>query len=332
MAKTVIALFDDIRHAHAAVDDLRRSNNFTNRDITLMAHDADNRYSRYLQEHDVRVEKKTGTEADKGAAAGAGIGAVVGGIAGFLVGTGVIFLPGLGPVLAAGPLASTLLGIAGGAVAGGLVGGLVGLGIPEKEAHRYAEGLRRGGTLVVLRTEDKHVDDASRILAKHHPVDIEKRADVWREQGWSGRFEPSEEVYTTERIQEERAAYPMTPAKRVAVYEHTEIAGGIDDTGRTETTKDIYSRHEDEFRQHYATHASDGNRFDDVSVAYRVGAALGRKKQLANEDWNRVRTEAHKKWTDSAAGGGRPFDKVEEYIKYGWHKTKEDLWDRSSRR
>ena len=99
MAKTVVALFDDIRHAHRAVEDLRKSRHFTSEDVTLMAHDADNRYSRHLTRK--HTEGHEGSKAGSGAAAGAGIGGIIGAIAGFLVGVGVIFVPGLGPIVAA---------------------------------------------------------------------------------------------------------------------------------------------------------------------------------------------------------------------------------------
>lgn len=345
MAKTVIALYDDLRDAHSAVEDLRTSNHFTNQDITLMAHDANNRYSRYLEDQDVDVEEtKSKTEADTGAATGAGIGAVVGGIAGFLVGAGVLFIPGLGPVVAAGPLAATLLGVAGGAAAGGIVGALIGLGIPDKDAHRYAEGLRRGGTIVVVRADDQFADDAADILGDHNPVDIEKRAGLWREEGWSGKFEPAEEVYTTDRIKEERAEYPSTTRSTAYTYSYEpttdtarENGSSMDDSksrvnrsGRTEHTGDIYARHENDFRTHFETHPQNGNNFDEVSDAYRTGARLGRRERLAREDWNKVRAEAHKQWAENHRN--EPFEKVEDYVKYGWYKTKEELWDVSTPR
>ena len=75
-------------------------------------------------------------------------------------------IPGIGPVIAAGPLAAGLLGAATGAVAGGATGGIVGgllnMGVPEEEAHYYAEGLRRGGTLVSATVTDNMANRASR--------------------------------------------------------------------------------------------------------------------------------------------------------------------------
>jgi hypothetical protein len=109
------------------------------------------------------------------------------------VGLGALTIPGLGPVLAAGPLAialSTLLGAgvgaAAGGVTGGLLGALIGLGIPEEEAEYYAEGVRRGGVLVTTQVQDGIADQIVNILDRHHPVDIHQRAAQWKEQGWKG--------------------------------------------------------------------------------------------------------------------------------------------------
>lgn len=82
---------------------------------------------------------------------GAATGAVTGGIAGGLIGLlGSLLVPGLGPVLVGGVLASTLLGLGIGAATGGLVGALTGMGVPESDAKHFDRGLRAGGTLVTV--------------------------------------------------------------------------------------------------------------------------------------------------------------------------------------
>src|SRR5213079_1337536 len=89
---------------------------------------------------------------------GAAVGGVLGGITGLLVGIGALAIPGIGPVIAGGALASAF-GIAGGtavagagigAAAGGIVGALVGMGIPEEEARHFESGFRTGGVLVTV--------------------------------------------------------------------------------------------------------------------------------------------------------------------------------------
>jgi hypothetical protein len=202
MAKTVVALFDDLYTARDAVQELVNSG-FTREDVSIMANDAAGDFARY-ESGDYRHDTDSGV-AD-GAAAGAGIGAVLGGIGGVLVGLGALTIPGVGPVIAAGPLAAGLAGAGIGAVAGGLIGALVDAGIPEDEAGYYAEGVRRGGTLVGVRTEDARASDARAILSRYNPVDIEQRVSSWQERGWTG-YDPNAEPYDVDLIREERGYY-----------------------------------------------------------------------------------------------------------------------------
>jgi uncharacterized protein (TIGR02271 family) len=193
--RTVIGLFDRFEDAQAAVQDLR-SEGFTGDDISMVSRDASGEYSRYFEGD--RGEE-TQNIAD-GAAAGAGIGAVLGGLGGFLVGLGALAIPGVGPVLAAGPLAAALAGAGLGAVAGGLLGALIDMGIPEEHAEYYAEGVRRGGTLVVVRAPDDQADRVVSILNNHNPIDVERRAQEWRQKNWSG-FDPHAGELTREEME-----------------------------------------------------------------------------------------------------------------------------------
>jgi hypothetical protein len=94
------------------------------------------------------------TKAPEGAAAGAGTGGVVGGAFGLLAGVGSIVVPGLGALVAAGPILATLSGAAAGAAVGGVAGALIGLGIPEYEARYYEGTVGSGSTLIAVHTED----------------------------------------------------------------------------------------------------------------------------------------------------------------------------------
>jgi len=106
----------------------------------------------------------------EGAATGAGIGATVGGVAGLLAGLGLLAIPGIGPVVAAGWLASTAAAALAGGATGGLIGALTQSGIGEQEAHAYAEGVRRGGTLVTVRVSDTDRARVEAILDRHSPM------------------------------------------------------------------------------------------------------------------------------------------------------------------
>lgn len=96
-----------------------------------------------------------------------GVGAALGGAAGLLAGLGAFVLPGLGAVVAAGWLASALAGAAAGGAAGGVVGALIQAGLSEKDAARFAEGLKRGGSLITIRVSGQDRDFYEDILSGH---------------------------------------------------------------------------------------------------------------------------------------------------------------------
>jgi uncharacterized protein (TIGR02271 family) len=194
MAKTLVSLFDNFSEAQSVVQDLI-SNGFARDDISLAANDATGEYAQYKDASGM-----------SGTATGAATGAVIGGIGGLLVGLGAFTIPGIGPIIAAGPLITTLTGAAAGAITGGLIGALTDVGVPEEEAGYYAEGVRRGGTLVTVRAEDHLVDRAVEIMEGHHAVDIDQRAAAWRESGWQS-YDPQAKPYTAEEIARERDQY-----------------------------------------------------------------------------------------------------------------------------
>ncbi|HHY47360.1 MAG TPA: hypothetical protein GX506_08710, partial [Firmicutes bacterium] len=92
-----------------------------------------------------------------------------GGAAGLLAGLGALAIPGIGPIVAAGPLAATLSG----AVTGGLVGGLVDLGIPDERGRYYEERVKQGGVLTAVKTDARKADEAARILRESGATDVE---------------------------------------------------------------------------------------------------------------------------------------------------------------
>lgn len=200
MSKTVIALYDDFETARDVVEDLVEAG-FRRENISLIAPDTEGEYSRWIETQQVEDDD------DVSAGEGAGFGAVVGA----LVGLGVALIPGIGPVVAAGPFAAAALaglGAAAGAVTGGIVGALVDMGVPEEEAHWYAEGLRRGATMVSITTDDTAVSRAQDIMNRHNPINLERRATTWRETGWN-RFETQAEPYSTSMIAQERERFGM---------------------------------------------------------------------------------------------------------------------------
>jgi hypothetical protein len=126
--------------------------------------------------------------------------------AGLLASLGLIAIPGIGPLVAAGVLATTLAGAAAGAVGGGLIGALVDYGVSDDEAHVYAENLRRGGTLVSVRADESRLNDAELIMQRFTPVDVRERESTYRGEGWTG-YNPDAPVYTPEEREAERRRY-----------------------------------------------------------------------------------------------------------------------------
>lgn len=202
---TITRLYDDYPTAARVYNELDRAGISTN-DISIVANNADGWYDENAREPGRIDRDGDGTDdRTEGAAAGAGIGGAVGGVAGLLAGLGLLAIPGLGPVVAAGWLASTgALAVAGGA-AGGLIGSLTQHGVNEDDAHAYAEGVRRGGTLVTARVEDADRVRVETIMDRA-AVNMPDRVALWEKTGWT-RFDPNAPAYTADEIRGERELY-----------------------------------------------------------------------------------------------------------------------------
>ena len=192
MSSVITRLFDTYDHAAQAVADLETAG-IAHADISIIANNADGRYATGAnqganQGANLGAAPVEGAVNDPATGAGTGTGAtlgtVLGGGAGLLTGLGMLAIPGVGPVVAAGWLVATLVGAGVGAGAGGLLGSLVGAGVDEGQAHVYAEGIRRGGTLVTVRAPDEQRAMVDAVLAKHAPVDEAARAGEYRAAGW----------------------------------------------------------------------------------------------------------------------------------------------------
>lgn len=196
MSKTVSGLYDDYGSAREAVAALEGAG-IPHADISIVANDADGRHG---------VAGKSANDAGTGAE----IGTAVGGVGGLLAGLGMLAIPGVGPVVAAGWLMATAVGAGAGALVGGAAGGIVGslthAGVPERDAHVYAEGVRRGGTLVTARVDETQAGNAQAILSAHRAIDAGSRGDAYRAEGWS-RFDEGATDYPAEDRARERARY-----------------------------------------------------------------------------------------------------------------------------
>ena len=187
--KTVSRVYDTYSQARSAVAAVEAAG-VPSSEVSLVA-------NKYVSEKyaDVTDVSKAGT--------GAGIGGVVGGGAGLLAGLGLLAIPGLGPVVAVGWLASLAVGAAAGAAAGGLVGALVSAGTPDDHAHVYSESVRRGGTLVSARVGDNDATRIQAILDRYKPIDPIERGAAYRKEGWKS-FDPKAPAYMPSQAEIER--------------------------------------------------------------------------------------------------------------------------------
>ncbi len=198
MAKTIVGSFDSFDEAQRVARELI-DDGFASSEINVVASNIRGNFK-----PDDRLQVTDTSHAASGAVAGG----VLGGAAGLAVSLMGLTVPGLGPIIAAGPLAATLSGAGAGALAGGLIGGLTELGVSKTDAEYYAESVRRGGALVTVRTDDEAADRAVDVMREHGAVDIDKRASMWREKGWRGwDDDAATRPYSLEEIERDREMY-----------------------------------------------------------------------------------------------------------------------------
>jgi hypothetical protein len=202
---TISRLYDDYQTAARVYNDLNDAG-ISKSDLSIVASNADGWYDENAREPG-RIDRDADGTDDRteGAAAGAGIGGTLGGIAGLLAGLGLMAIPGLGPVVAAGWLASTAAVALAGGVTGGIIGALTQAGVDEDDAHAYAEGVRRGGTLVTARVADTERGRVEAMMDRG-AVNIRERAQMWERGGWN-RFDPNAAPYTADEVRREREMY-----------------------------------------------------------------------------------------------------------------------------
>jgi len=290
MTRTIVAIYDDYRFSSEAVKELV-DRGFPRDNISLVTRNAGGAAGGVSVSETDTVADETGA----GAGVGAGIGAALGGIGGLLVGLGALTIPGIGPVLAAGPLAvalSTLTGAGVGAVAGGVTGGLlgalIGLGIPEEEAEYYAEGVRRGGVLLTVQADEQNTDEIIDILNRYNPIDIHERATSWRKQGWTG-FHPDEEPAQT------------TANRQPGVIANTGSTADVDVEDRSQVaysgTIADFDPENPVYMNHYNTYlAETGYPYEHYVPAYQYGHGLASDARYKNKTWEMIESDVRRNW------------------------------------
>lgn len=153
--KKVISTFPNRDAAEKAVAELRQKG--FDKDISIVARDDDRQKNQFT------------TMNDNNLTAGITTGGVLGGLAGLAVGAGALAIPGIGPLIAAGPIA----GLLSGAATGGIAGGLVDYGIPEDRSKYYEDKVKQGSILVTVQADENRINDAADTLRRHGAQDVE---------------------------------------------------------------------------------------------------------------------------------------------------------------
>ena len=204
MSKTISRLYNSHAEARAAVRELEAAG-VSHSNISILVSNADRSYDEKTKTFPDRDLDGKDDRAE-GAATGGGVGAAVGGTAGLLAGLGILAIPGVGPIVAAGWLVAALAGAAAGGATGGVIGALSQqAGISDDEANVYAEGLRRSGALVSAKVDD---NDATRLQAimDRSSVRVADRAAAYRKAGWT-KYDPTAKPFTREEVLRERSLY-----------------------------------------------------------------------------------------------------------------------------
>lgn len=333
MARTVVAIYEDFSAANEAVRDLVDSG-YSRDNISIIANNDRGQYGYEsggatdpLPEPAQKTADNVPEETGSGAGMGAGIGAAIGGIGGLLIGLGALTIPGIGPVIAAGPLAvalSTLTGAGVGAVAGGVTGGLlgalIGLGIPEEEAEFYAESVRRGGVLVTVQIEDAETEKTINVLNRHKPIDIKERGMQWREKGWSGHEAIA--TQSTPMPQAERMTsvpVPITgmvndPVMDVSTHPAPDMDRQVGTVDATDFDPENTTLH-----THYNTYlANTGYPYDYYLPAYQYGYGMAGDARYQNSTWNVVEPDVQRDWELAHPG---TWDRFKTAIRHSWENA-----------
>lgn len=297
--KTVVGLYEDIADAQAAINELVRAG-FDRADISLVATNRWSSDARGMGAVD-KGDKVTTTDTHLGddIAAGMATGGVIGGLGGVLLGLGALAIPGLGPVIAAGPLVAGLTGAGVGAAVGGLVGALVNWGVPPEEAEVYAESVRRGHILVGLKTDEARVERAANIMNQFGPIDVERRSDYWRTTGWTN-YDASSTAWTPDQMRADQLGYQDY----------------LD-----------YSTYTPTFREHFqTTYGHSGRDYIWYDPAYRYGYTLARDERYRGYDtWDEMEMEARTAWEKTEYAAGRAWDDFKDAVRRGWEEVRDTL-------
>lgn len=322
MAKTIVGSFDSFDEAQQVLRELQQRG-YSRDDISVIANNARGQYSEADGAEGKLPRDAPGTLSDTGAgsATGAAAGGVLGGAAGLVVGLMGLAIPGIGPIIAAGPIAAALAGAGVGAVAGGLIGGLTGVGVSEDDAGYYAESVRRGGALVTLRAEDSRAEEAATLMRDHGAVDIERRVEQWKQEGWTRDDSAS---YSADQVQHSNEGGSMGATSGQNFGTRSQMGAATTASGMpiTSTSSSWSNDDDDDFRMHHRDYlSSSGGSYEDYQPAYRFGGELGSNSRYRDRDWADIESDARRDWVSRNPSDSDGWERFKSAVRRGWERT-----------
>lgn len=276
----VVAMFDRTPQAEDAIGKLEKEG-FERNDISMVAGDIGGRH----------------TDAHSGSTAtSAGAGAVVGGIAGLVAGLGALAIPGIGPVIAAGPLAVAIGSLGVGAAAGGIIGALTAMNIPESDARIYVEGIRRGGALVTVKAEANRAERAREILNEFGARDLNDEESL----------ESEHDIDHDQLSRSSRPDVPQLTRSGARVY-----VDGLE----LDPPKSRFEDFERDYRADFAGRQIAGYTYEQFSPAYRYGHDLAREPRFSGSTWTEIEGQVRRDWEDRNPG---TWEQVKEVVRHAY--------------
>ncbi len=268
MTKTVIAIYDELASAYGAAKDLM-DRGFPSQSISMLINDNASSHEEAGQ---------------------------------FLGGVKRLVVPGIGTV--------SVFGLLGGALQdtenSNILEALSRMGLPDEAAQAFAEGVRRGGTLLSLSAEDDEAAQAREMMDSHQPYDVNQRLAVWRQQGWQG-FDPQ--------------AQPYTPAEMAPEQPDTDWAGNAGED--VTVSYSDFNTYEADFRNHFATTmVGSGYSYEQYQPAYRYGYDLAINQRNHEREWKDVEPEAREYWDQRNPG---TWGQVKSAVRYAWDEIHDSI-------
>ncbi len=337
---TVVGLFETRDQAVGAVDALKKAG-FAADDMSILMRDSG-------QAADVAVDAGITDSTGDAAATGALGGGLLGGLAGLVLGAGALAIPGIGPIIAAGPIAAMLTGGALGAATGGIIGALTEAGIPEDEATHYQSGVERGGILLSVKAPDGREAEARDVLKRGGLHDLKHHRSKWeKDPKYRYDIEAHPDLSQTTKAKTKKGDTAMatekTDLKGTAGTAGGGTAGALAGagigavvggpvgaavgagigavTGAAAGATVDYESHEPALRKEYESTLAKSKKgatahsWEQVSPAYRYAWESHDRPEYQGKAYSQVSSDLKKGWTGTGS-----YADYEPHVKAAWER------------